>query len=147
MKLKFSDWKRKVLCYRSKGLSSLIRVKKHVVYRESSISPKVRLEEGIIVEYLERDVTIGEKEYQPAQRHLIGYHYVALIEKNTDFFWIQGNIFKGEYIIFAEGCIHPILDRSDRKKAFKVFREELKKRYNIEVEDEFADRSEIQKLI
>lgn len=134
--VKFSDWKIKNRAYWSKGLSSTYRVKEKIKYRDLKINDDLRLEEGIILEYLEKNVTLGEKEYKPSQQHLIGYHYISVIDSNDDdILWIQGNIRRGRrYAIFSAG-VNMILNWTTKQKAMKKFKKLLKENYGLKLKD------------
>jgi len=125
--VKFSDWKIKNRAYWSKGLSSTYRVKEKIKYRDLKI---------IILEYLEKNVTLGEKEYKPSQQHLIGYHYISVIDSNDDdILWIQGNIRRGRrYAIFSAG-VNMILNWTTKQKAMKKFKKLLKENYGLKLKD------------
>jgi len=145
MKVKFSNWQIRNLNYWDKGINTY-RVKEKILERVFEFNG-LKLSEAIIIDFQEKDVSSGEKEYKRTQPHLIGYHFVGIVNGKKDIFWIQGNI-KGKnrkYAVFSEG-VTLVLDWTNRKKAFEFFKKELKERYSLEI-DKLTTYKDIKRFI
>lgn len=137
--IKLQEWKERNKNYFSKGLSSTYRVKEKIKYRDFKFNEYLKIEEGIILEYSEKNISIGETEYSPQQSHLIGYHYICLIDisTNKDIFWMQGNIKpNSNYAVFKANnkSFDVFKDWSKKGIALKSFLNELNKQYKLRLE-------------
>ena len=143
-KLKFSEWKEKTVKGTSKGLSDIHLYREKIKYRDVRINDELKIEEGIILEYLSR--IRGEKEdFKPSQQHLVGYYYISVVNRNNeDEFWIQGNMNSkdNKYAVFKRKGVNNFdvwLNWIDKKKAFQEFLKGLKKLFKVDLEIDIGD--------
>ena len=143
MQVKFSNWQIRNLNYWDKGINTW-RVKEKILERVFEFNG-LKLSEAVIIDFQEKDVSSGEKEYKRTQQHLIGYHFMGIVNSKKDIFWIQGNIKgNGKYAVFSEG-VRLVLDWTNKKKAFEFFKKELKERYSLDL-SQFASYKDIKKF-
>lgn len=138
IKLKFGKWKEKIQKGTSKGLSNTYISREKIKYRKIDIDNILRIEEGIILEYLEK-IRGSKEEFKPSQQHLVGYHYISVIDdNNNDVFWIQGNVNSkdNKYCVFkgrGEKYLDVYYNWTDKKKAFEQFLKGLKKLFKVDL--------------
>jgi len=133
--LMFGNWKERTIMGYSKGVSSTYREKQKIISRRTPVfSGGLFIEEGIIEDFWEKDITM-KGEWERNQEHLIGYHYISVIRGKKDLLWVQGDILRNgnNYAVFSGSSQPLLLNWTSRKKAIKFFLESLKKDYGIEL--------------
>ena len=124
----FSKWKNRTRIYKNRDGDY-----DKEIFKERIIKLKYdyRIQEGYILEHLTRYAFEKEKGYQKTQQHLIGYHYVSLIDErkpDMDMFWFQGigDIYR--FFYNSNPANAEIKDFKTFKSAMGEFEKVLKKR-------------------
>jgi len=130
--IKLGEWKNKTLKGRYKKSGMYYREK--IKYRDRALKNNYFLEEGIITDYETREPQTMK--WEKTQKHLIGYHYISVIDKvnpEADLFWIQ-NMGSEWGFFYNKPATGKTRYFKTFKKALEHFNTYLKKEFNCILE-------------